>query len=507
MKFIGECFLSCLSNFIHAESMKFLFILLFTFTPYSIHAKLQGKQRIDSLLRELNVAKEDTIKASLLGNLSFEYRTIDPELCLKYAAETKSLSLQLGWKRGLAIGEYNEGLNYKYRADYPKALEHLFKALKYNEEAGSKLGVGSSISNIGVIYQEQGNYDKALEFFLKSLKINEELENDVNIAGDLGNIGIIYNEGKSDYKKALEYDLRSLKIFEKLGDKDGIGHNLGNIGAIYYALGDYKKSLEYDFQALKLFEELGDKSSTAINLGNIGESYLALAKVSNRDASLISIGPSVNLRSAIQYLGKAIVVSKEIGDLESIIEFSKYLSEAYHLSGNNDEALKSYQEYAIIKDSVYSTDSKLKIAKLETQRALEVKDKQIQLNQLEVAKRRNERVLLIILTILLLIIIGIGVREYNEQRISNKELSKEKKKHLARIQEQTSVLSDIAYTQSHEVSGQVATILGLVALFNFEDTTDPDNKVIIEGVAEVSEKLDQIVKEMIIKENNLNKDI
>ena len=468
-------------------------------------AKLEGKPRIDSLLNELNNAQEDTNKASLLGYLAFEYRIIDPDKGIQYGMQGLELATELSWKKGMAINYGHIGLNYKFKSDYPTALEYLFKSLKMNEEIGYKRGLGTNLSNIGVIYQEQANYTKALEFFAKSMKINEELKDSLNLAGDLGNIGIIYNLSSSDYDKALEYEFKSLKIFENLHNKDGIAHNLGNIGDTYNKQGNFTKSLEYDFKALEIFEELGDKCSIAINLGNIGETYLSIAKSAGTEPDRRSIGPSPKLNDAIEYLTKSIEVSKGIGDLESIIEFNKYLAEAYQLSGNYSAALEHYKEYATLKDSVYSTDNKVKIAKLESQREIEVKDKQIQLDKLEVRKRRNEGILLIIVTVLLLIIIGIGIRKYSVQRKSNKRLSKEKKRHLARIAAQKSVLSHIAHTQSHEVSGQVATILGLVEVFNFEDTTDPDNKVVIDGIAEVSKKLDKIVKEMVKKENDLNR--
>lgn len=479
--------------------MRYLFILLFVAVPGLVLAKLQGKPRLDSLLRIVSAAKNDSEKIFILGHLSFDCRTIDPDMGIKYGQEALDLATDKGWKLEMAVALGHIGLNYKFKSDYATALEYTFRSLKINEEINHKKGIGSNYSNIGVIFQEQGQYTKALEFFGKSLAINEQIKDSVNMAGDLGNIGIIYNLYLADYPKALEYEFRSLRLFESLGDKDGIAHNLGNIGEVYNKLGNYTKALEFDFKALEIFEQLGDKSSIAINLGNIGETYFSIAKELQNEPDRRNVGPSQKLPLAIEYLSRAIIVSKEVGDLESIIEFSKYLSEAYSAAGDYPNALNTYKEYAALKDSVYSTDSKLKIAKLETQRAVQIK-------QLEVAKRHNERIFLIVVTILLLIIIGIGLRKYIVQQRYNRQLAKEKKRHLERIAEQTSVLSQIAHTQSHEVSGQVATILGLAAIFNVENPADPDNKVVIEGITEVSAKLDKIVKGMIIKENNLNKD-
>jgi len=65
-------------------------------------------------------------------------------------------------------------------------------------------------------------------------------------------------------------------------------------------------------------------------------------------------------------------------------------------------------------------------------------------------------------------------------------------------------MGDIAHRHSHEISGHVATILGLVEVFNSEDYTDPDNKTVLDGIGETAARLDLIVKDMIMKENQLN---
>jgi signal transduction histidine kinase len=65
------------------------------------------------------------------------------------------------------------------------------------------------------------------------------------------------------------------------------------------------------------------------------------------------------------------------------------------------------------------------------------------------------------------------------------------------------VLSDIAHTQAHDVRGPVATILGLLQLFNHDDPTDPINGEVINKLNVATEKLDNVVKEVVYKENRL----
>ena len=97
-------------------------------------------------------------------------------------------------------------------------------------------------------------------------------------------------------------------------------------------------------------------------------------------------------------------------------------------------------------------------------------------------------------------------RNYHTQKKYNDLLSKEKKRHLEHIEAQSNVLSDIAHTQAHDVRGPVATILGLVQVFNYDDPADPMNKQVMEWIGATTEKLDTVVKEVILKENRLRHD-
>jgi nitrogen-specific signal transduction histidine kinase len=80
----------------------------------------------------------------------------------------------------------------------------------------------------------------------------------------------------------------------------------------------------------------------------------------------------------------------------------------------------------------------------------------------------------------------------------------EQRLQLMQLNEQSNILIDIAHIQSHKVRGPVASILGLVQLFNFEDLSDPDNKEIMRGIVTSTEHLDELIREVITKINRLS---
>jgi PAS domain S-box-containing protein len=65
-------------------------------------------------------------------------------------------------------------------------------------------------------------------------------------------------------------------------------------------------------------------------------------------------------------------------------------------------------------------------------------------------------------------------------------------------------LEQIAWLFSHQVRGPVATILGLVNLFNHQDKTDPINEQVLAKVLIPAHQLDEIISQIVQKTNELD---
>jgi PAS domain S-box-containing protein len=58
-------------------------------------------------------------------------------------------------------------------------------------------------------------------------------------------------------------------------------------------------------------------------------------------------------------------------------------------------------------------------------------------------------------------------------------------------------LRNIAWYQSHEVRGPVASLLGLAKIFNYADAQDPINKEVLQHVRSMAEKLDFAIRSIV----------
>lgn len=455
-------------------SMKrLLTVVLLFLLPLCLFAQKQGQAYIDSCVQELTSDsyrnKEDTNKVKLLIGIAQRYIRINPDNGIKYGQEALALSDKLGWDAGKANSNYilawiyrsqaayakaleccNKALEISQRindkqkialvyqimsiiridqSDYPQALELSLKSLKISEEIQDKRLMGGNLTNIGIIYDDQGDLGKAMEQHTKALKIFEGLNDKLTVATSLSNIGLIYKEQK-DYGNALETLFKALKIGEELGNKHTISKVHGYIGDVYIGAKNYSKALEYLNIAEKIDEELGDKSGCAEKLQSIGLAYLAMTKDSSsqsKDAKSTNNAKLHNLAKAIEYFSQSAAIHKQIGNIKDLSENYRDLSTSFELSGNYKDALENHKQYMINKDSVFSQQNKEKLKKLEIKRDIELKDKQIQIDKLEVAKKRNESIFYISGILLLLLVIVFMYRNYNLQKRSNALLSKEKK--------------------------------------------------------------------------------
>ena len=400
------------------SELKWLILWLCVFSTVPCTARLHGQELIDSLIKELPNGKEDTNNVKLRNALCYAYVNIDPARGILYGESALALADKLGWKRGLATANGMLGVNYMSRSDYPKSLDYALKSLKLNEELGDKKAIAGNYGNIANLYNNQENYTAALDYYAKALNTFEELQEKNYVAITLGNIGNTYSN-LNNYSKALEYSVRALKISEELNDKHGVASDLGNISSAYTSLRDYRKGLEYGLRAIKIFEELGDKKDLIANVGNVGECYLEMARDST--SAHTPVEKKESLRQAIEYLSRAVALAKEIDELDYLQTFSLNLSEAQKMTGDYQSALENYQQYVVMHDSVFGSANKIKIIELERKREQE-------LQNLELAKKKNERIFFIAGICLLVLVILFVLRNYNLQKRSNKLLSGEKQR-------------------------------------------------------------------------------
>lgn len=68
---------------------------------------------------------------------------------------------------------------------------------------------------------------------------------------------------------------------------------------------------------------------------------------------------------------------------------------------------------------------------------------------------------------------------------------------------QNEKLYEIAFLQSHQVRGPIASILGLISLFNFDNPNDPINTIVITNLQKTTVAFDEIIHEIVQKTSEI----
>ena len=391
-------------------------LLLLSLGPGTLYAKLQGQARIDSLLKELPKQKQDTNKVNILSALSIEYCFLNPDEGIKYGQMELKLALELHWKKGIAWANHNVAQNYRFQTNYPKSLEHYYYAMRIFEELHDTVGLSHETYSAGTIYIFIGDADKALELYLKALKLARESRQVSTMVDAMCGISDIYL-AKKDYSKALDILTNALKLCEETGDKTQAGNVAFGFAELYGVKGDreneikyyqiafkcyeqvgdkfnmtnvlnciaityvnqkqYEEALVYHLRLLKLEQEDGEGNGTAVAWGSIGEDYLGLAlQHANRSMakiaqpadlsdSLLPKGKIALLHKAKEYTNKSIEINLKIGKVDNLTNGYYNLFIIDSMLTDCKGALDAFIQFTVYKDSVFSKDNSIKIARLE----------------------------------------------------------------------------------------------------------------------------------------------
>jgi len=412
-----------------------------------------------------NSEKDHKIKANLLNRVAFGYANIDPQKINEYArqalviAEENQLIDEMSTahnslgiyhmllgdnqnaeleynksiefatqsvnKKGLANGYGNLGnLNHSI-GKYVAALDYYFKSLKIFEELGIQQGIANQNLAIANVYMEQGDFDKAFHYDSIALQSFQEL-------GDLDGVGLIYGNLANMYsdqkkpKEALEAYQKAIEIYEKLDNGISISRNLSNVSTIYLDMGNHQKALALLERALKLAEADQNYEWIINTKGNLGAAYfLSYFNYHSQDSTLRLIpGKRSDLyKKAIDYLITSSEMATKIDDWKRVYLYAQKLSDVFASGGDYNNAYKYHKIYIQAKDSIHSIDVKREIERLTTEREVQLKDKQIELDRLAVEKKRNERLYFGIGMGLLFLTSLLIYRNYANQKKSNVKLA------------------------------------------------------------------------------------
>ncbi len=468
-------------------------------------AQKQGRALIDSLVGELPKAANDTVKARLYRVIAEEWFFINSDQAMRYSRLGLQHVSRMKWQRGLgvfnaylarahsdkgnydscryhnekAVGIYeatgdtwnlastlnNLGVaEQNIRSNYPAATRYYFEGLKYAEKTGDNYLIGLSLDNISEIYRIQKNMPKALQFGQRALTLRQQQRNpDINaqreLAASLTSMGALYTQ-LEDWQKARQFGIRAVAEHQKVGNKEGMARTYGNLALAMQH--DYGRRISYALKARQLWDSLNPLNLDAVNnLANLGIAYFDLVRSPGPGTDTIRPNDrAARLQLAEQYLTDAIRLSADKGEVGDQANFRGNLSELQALTGNYKGAYENFRAYQDVQDSLYSQEAKNKIAGLEGQREIELRDKQLEINRLTIAGQKRWQLALWGGVGLLLIIGGLLYWQNRTRKKTNTTLL-----HLNQeLDEANQVKTRFFAILSHDLRGPIANLINFLHL-------------------------------------------
>jgi len=491
----------------------------------------QAKMLAEKLQWQTGVIRAD----ATIGNVYYKCMK-DYAKAISYFSQADSLAK----KNNDSIIQINTlhtlALYYQKTGEYKQSIDYYWHGLTLNLNLNEKIKIWN---NLGIEYNNIGDFNLALTCYWNAFHTLEQCErtkkaNDqqdtIQIAELLLNIGDIYMELTQPDEAFKNYDavlnLGAITNHKELEIKGlmGIGDVYLSKKQYHLASNNYQHALDYcnspDYSMLKA-KILNNLAGSYLGEGDLNKakeaalSSLMLSKekryFSTMPKAYITLGKTYSEQkdymNAENNLQKALSISKQTGMLDDEKNAWFALDNTYKQINQPAKALNAYEQFIRIRDSIDNITKANEFIRQE----LDFKYKQDQLNEKFGLDQKIARQRMLVYSgytgfIVVLLLAFFVFRNYNTQKKYNKLLSKEKQHHLIHIKEQDTVLSKIAHIQSHDVRGPVATILGLVDVFNHDDPTDPINKEVLEGIAVVTERLDAIIKNIVLMENKLKAD-
>jgi two-component sensor histidine kinase len=387
-------------------------------------------QTVDSLLRVLPTAKEDTAKVRMLRKLAWKYNLIDFDSSLMFYYQSLSLAEKLDAKEGQILALLGIKQAYTRRGKLDSSTFMLHRAMTVAEQYQKPRFIAMVHGGYGQYYHEDVyKPDSALYHYGKDLEILRKAGLEYEMWAPLKGRGeVYYNLGMND--KAEADILEALRITATRKIRMDYGLVIFRLIRNYFDLKEWDKYSKWSEDYIAFVEE-GNSTRDRSNAYHRGLYFF------EDDARAADVIPTLQqittaheknghynaLIDALEYLSgvqwRAGKKKDAIATLETALQWSEKrgnlllqdiyllrLSEMYEADNNVEKAFEAFKRHKMIQDSVEIIDNRDHIAEIEVKFETAKKDEALLRQNFELEKRklanRNFMWIVILLSILIL---------------------------------------------------------------------------------------------------------
>jgi two-component system, NarL family, sensor kinase len=438
-----------------------ILILVLAFTMLESRAQ---QRVLDSLKNEITKNKsEDSVRVKSIIEYVVEAINNNSSDFLPYMNEVVSISKKTGYQRGLQKGFMIGQIYFSDRADYERAFlyaDSAFSVLKNDSSLNAKQNTGHLYNNIAGDYFKLGDYQKAIENFTAAANIFEPMNHSF-LAAVYSNMAEVH-EKIHNSEKAIEFDQKAIAIAEKSQNQTSLARRLLNYSIRLINRKEFEKASEVMKRVEPIVMQLENTSilhQYHYNRGYIDENNKDFVRaVDNYKKGLHYAAVNEDAyqkTNALEALTDCLIDMGRMNEAKAYIDTLYQLSQEHKIraakrnayvnlakwfeqDGDLRNANVYLQKTLALNDSLFSDESKEKIATLEVLYNVERNEREIsqlkaeaRIQTLTIGKQAMLNYILIGSALLLMIIIVLLYRTYiqkqklQQQRISELETEKQ----------------------------------------------------------------------------------
>ena len=326
----------------------------------------QNQLKADSLKHELTLAKQDSIRAFRLIDLSNIYQNTKPDSSIYYGLQALTLLQNTKYFPNQVPALLNLSIEFRVLGDVGKAMEAAFKGLQIAEEKKDGHNTAHCLNQLGTIYMiSLQDYSKAIQYFRQSNQLSDELHDEEWNAFMVLNIASAHRRNKQ-FDSAFFYDQKAYATFKKLDTAEHIPLLFLQMGATQFGLNNYPLALEYLHKGLHISQEQDDVFYGSIAFYRIAEVFQAMkqkdsciwfTKQSLADANKINFKQQIldattllaqlyesrNVDSAYYYLKLAKTANDEVNGPAKKLELQKTITDEQERQRKVEAETMAYQ--------------------------------------------------------------------------------------------------------------------------------------------------------------------
>ncbi|MBI3510470.1 MAG: tetratricopeptide repeat protein [Bacteroidetes bacterium] len=350
---------------------------LFSFSALVIFTSVAAQQEdIDSLLKILSSAHNDSLRSYLLVSIGDDYDGVDQSKALDYAFRGMEIADSIGNDYLRAFSRKTLGNIYTSIPDEANALKYSREGLKIAKSNNDHFNEAALLNNLGNIYSADGDVREAMQLFSEALPICVNYHYDHYRANVLSNLSDMYlNLHMVD--SSLYFMNIADSLFIRLGDYSGVGNSLNNLALFYMDSGKYYLSEKYLRQSLQYAIDDEDKESMALVNNNLGDLFSRQQQYDN----------------AKKYYLEGLKNAQEAGIFDLWSDALSGLALIYSKTGDYKNAFRCKVSADSLNDSISTASAKRGIADLKSGFDREQKENELKLDQqqLHISKLENEQ--------------------------------------------------------------------------------------------------------------------